>query len=78
MQLRPPWGPVEKLPVFFPIFLQLDRAQTIFFFGFLSGPDKFVGRVRKLPPDRQVVRSNNQRAERSGKNRSSPRKRESS
>jgi hypothetical protein len=30
----------------------------------VSGPDKRERRVRKLPPDRQIVRSNNKPAER--------------
>src|SRR3984893_5679277 len=57
-------GSCRKLLVFLRTYRQLERAQTIFFFGFLSGPDKRERRVRKLPPDRQIIRCNNKRAER--------------
>jgi hypothetical protein len=38
---------------------QFERAQTIFFLGFVSRPDQRERRVRKLPPDRQVIRCDN-------------------
>jgi hypothetical protein len=44
------------------LFLQFERAQMIFFSGFISGPDERERGVWKLPPDREIVRCNSKPA----------------